>query len=1096
MKSIMTPLLGCLLAAVFLAPAVQAQSTAAPQTGNAVQSEDPLAGVGDLLFAGRAEEARTRLRAAMETYRLQHDAQREAICFLLLGLADVGLADTAAARSDLEQGAERLAALGDGFGSWLALWMLAELERREGRFEQAISLHERALALLRDIESSPQPFSLEGLKSLGPIFGMPVDALEPLASQPQIVKPILLMFAGLISRDSYGGVLVEAGQLAKAEAELAQASALSTMFGGLFDASVASHVGDLRRRQWRFDEARESYQKALDAVQLLPAAPFRDEWVEVQILSSLAEIELLSGRYDEALAWNDKALRLVRSRGNPPREAFILQERANLLLRSSRFAAAEPMFGEALKLAEQSRDVYRQASIRSDIGVLNMLRGSYGTAAADFEKSIELFQTLNKPDVESQVWVLLAEVYLLLDVHGNAGTTLEKARELAKKSGFRLAEAMVEMLSASDKFLSGKSSAADLETYFGAWWELPEAGGLMFSEDVQQLFREVMGLRAGAADGGPSKPPNPEAIAASGLPVLPAMARLIQGKVLFQRGEIAAARAVWQKALEENPSKDLRAGFLAAIGATYWREDKAEEAIRYFTKAVDALELAFDDVRAEEMLAGYLGSERRWYFEILIELLVRQGRLEEAFDFAERARARAFLQLLGNRRLQPAHGADEQLVREAEALRTQVLDWERQSLFAPPAERTRILTDLRQARQRYQSLVVRLKTSNPEYASLAKVEPLQIQAVREELPADATLISYFVSSLGVHAWVLDRGTFQHVPLQLTPADLRRAVCWADQFAPHEVRGVKVHDPKCGDRASSEEVFDQLIAPLRNKIRHPRLVLIPHGVLHYLPFAALRDRQSGHYLIQDYTLTYTPSASALRFLRGKESPVAGRALVLGNPNNPAPELQRLAWAEKEAVAVARDLGTTAMLGPQATESVLYHLNGGVDLLHIAAHGIYHPESPLFSRIALTPGNDQDGNLEVHEVLADLDLTGVNLVVLSACQTAVGERSGGDEIVGLTRALLYAGSPGVISTLWNIDDEATAVLMEQFYKRLLSGATAAEALRQAQFALLQDPHYSDPKFWAAFSLTGDPQGRWLPKTATANLNMSWRPVAWQP
>jgi CHAT domain-containing protein len=165
----------------------------------------------------------------------------------------------------------------------------------------------------------------------------------------------------------------------------------------------------------------------------------------------------------------------------------------------------------------------------------------------------------------------------------------------------------------------------------------------------------------------------------------------------------------------------------------------------------------------------------------------------------------------------------------------------------------------------------------------------------------------------------------------------------------------------------------------------------------------------------------------------------------------------------------------MVGSAAKESLLYQLKGGVDLVHIAAHGFYEPDTPLFSRLALAPGDGSDGNLEVQEILSDVDLTGVNLVVLSACQTAVGKGSAGDEIVGLTRALLYAGTPGVISTLWNIGDDAAAELMEHFYDRLLDGESVADALRHAQLQLLHGD-YPDPRQWAAFALNGDPKGRW--------------------
>ncbi|MCU1246246.1 MAG: hypothetical protein JWN02_2156, partial [Acidobacteria bacterium] len=124
----------------------------------------------------------------------------------------------------------------------------------------------------------------------------------------------------------------------------------------------------------------------------------------------------------------------------------------------------------------------------------------------------------------------------------------------------------------------------------------------------------------------------------------------------------------------------------------------------------------------------------------------------------------------------------------------------------------------------------------------------------------------------------------------------------------------------------------------------------------------------------------------------------------------------------------------------------------------------------------------GNLEVHEILSEVDLRGVNLVVLSACQTALGKVADGDEIVGLTRALLYAGAAGVISTLWNIRDDAAEALMNELYARLLDGDSAADALRKAQLRLLHGD-YPDPRLWAAFTLNGNPQGRWHASIKTA-------------
>jgi len=548
------------------------------------------------------------------------------------------------------------------------------------------------------------------------------------------------------------------------------------------------------------------------------------------------------------------------------------------------------------------------------------------------------------------------------------------------------------------------------------------------------------------------------------IPLLQAMPLFWKGKTMLDRGDGDGARATWKQALDTNPNADIRAALLAMVGASYWKDGKTDEGIRYVTQAASVLEVGVADVKVEEMLTAYFGGFRQSYFDILITMLVQQDHWKEAFAQTERARARAFLQLVGNHRFNTERGADQRLLREAEILRNEIDARERQ-----PGKST--AADLARARERYTTLLTRVKASNPEYASLTSVEPLRLDDVQNDLAPDTTLISYFVSSKTVHAWVIDRNDAHYVKLTLDREALRRIVCWAQSFGAPVSRGAHLNG-ECDDAATADEAFDFLLKPLRERITHPKLIIVPHGVLHYVPFAALHNHASERYLIDDYTITYAPSASALRFLRAKESPINGGSLVLGDPTTSS--LPRLPGAAQEATAVAHILGTTPHLGADAREALLYGLHGKIDIVHVAAHGLYDPASPLFSRIVLAPGGDQDGNLTVQDILSNVDLTGVNLVVLSACETAVGARSGGDEVVGLTRALLYAGTPGVISTLWNISDAASAGLMEEFYRRLTGGASVAEALRQAQLAVKE--RYADPKYWAAFTLTGDPQGRW--------------------
>jgi CHAT domain-containing protein len=1035
----------------------------------ALAQNDPLPGIGKLLIAGRAAEARMQLVQVRDEAVAQKNPSREAAAWLLLGLTDVSMSDAENARVNLLQAEGKYTALGDYFGAWMSLWLLGEVENGEGHYDDAIVVHERAQKVLERAADPASPFSIDTLKVLGPVFGMATDALGPVAQYPELVKPILLQFAGAVANDAYAHLLIEAGRdLDKAEALLTKAAASSTLFGGFHDFEISVHMGELRQIQWRLEEAREQYVKAIDGSKRVQSMVGGGPVLELGILDKLAKLELLSGRLDEGLAWNDRALSLARAAGNPKSEAAVLEARGDLLQMAGREEAALGLFEESMKIATANNDLRRQASLHSTIGTLMMFKGTYGGAVQHLEKAIGLYQTLEEPLLESTTWLILAEVHNLLDVKDSHA--IENARALAKKSGYKLAEETVELMAAFHSLTRGTGKREDAEAVLQTWSELPDTKTLMQSDGIHNLLRETLRVTSGersaqSPDAGPHVPQF-----ARWVPLM------LQGQVQVQRGDFAAGRRSLTEALALNPGRDLRASMLALIGTTYWREGNRDEGIRFFKEAAKTLEASALDVKVEELLTSYLGSNRRVYFEILVDMLAQEGQTDEAFAQAERARARAFLQLVGNHRFNAERGADPRIVREAEILRTHIIDRERQMKEASPADAERIAADLQRERDRYKTVMTHVKASNPEYAALTTVEPLQISAVRDEIPADATVINYFVAPFGVHVWVVDRTNTHHSLLPLDRAGLQRIVCWAEQFGPREdARGVTLPST-CTGAATAEEAYDKLFAPIAETIKTRKLVLVPHNLLHYVPFAALHNRETGHDLVDDYILTYAPSVSALRFLRAKETPVDGSALVLGDPASPLPGLRKLPGAEREATTIAHTLGVTPRLGADARESLLYGLGGKTDLVHLAAHGLYDAANPLFSRIALAAGDSQDGSLTVDEILSSVDLTGVNLVVLSACRTAVGARSGGDEVVGLTRALLYAGTPGVLSTLWNIDDAASVGLMDEFYHRLQDGATAAEALREAQLAIKKTERFSDPKYWAAFTLHGDPQGRW--------------------
>jgi CHAT domain-containing protein len=254
----------------------------------------------------------------------------------------------------------------------------------------------------------------------------------------------------------------------------------------------------------------------------------------------------------------------------------------------------------------------------------------------------------------------------------------------------------------------------------------------------------------------------------------------------------------------------------------------------------------------------------------------------------------------------------------------------------------------------------------------------------------------------------------------------------------------------------------------------RLVIVPHAELHYLPFAALLDRD-GRFLVQRYEIAVTPSASVWLALGDRSTGrVATGVLAF------APRPDALPASRQEVAAIARLAGADVLTGGAATESAFRREAPSRRVLHLATYGVLNKQNPLFSFVELAPGGDQDGRLEVHEVFG-LRLA-ADLVVLSACQTglasgALADVPPGDDWVGLTRAFLHAGAKHVVATLWPVDDWATAALMERFYEGYASDAEPARALAAAQRALLATPTTSHPFYWAGFVAVGgaDEAGR---------------------
>jgi CHAT domain-containing protein len=503
------------------------------------------------------------------------------------------------------------------------------------------------------------------------------------------------------------------------------------------------------------------------------------------------------------------------------------------------------------------------------------------------------------------------------------------------------------------------------------------------------------------------------------------------------------------------------AGLYAAMGAV-------DKALEYYRKAIDATETIQRRLHVGELVASWSSHQEPIYAQA-IRLLYQLDRPAEAFEYAERARARAFLNQIGSRDL-PAAGVSPELRKQLHDVRRRLIEME--SLRAakqspsPGLPRNRLGTgagnEEEAARKLYQALVAKVSQTNPEYASLLTVNTVTLEQVQKEILDDKTsLIEYFILDDKVLAWVIDREGVSWHALPISAKSLREQISYLRNL-------IATRNPSTEVASALHEA---IFAPLEPYLRHRDVIVVPQGPLHFLPFGALWNAKLGRFVAQDYALTLAPSASVLRFIQNKENSSTAGLLALGDPDGSLPE------ARTEVREIARLFDATPWVGPEALESRLYGSEGsGAGIIHLAAHATYDPARPFWTHLELTatPGSvarpaESDGKLHVFEIYG-LNLKSASLVVLSACNSALGARDEGDDLIGLPRAFLYAGAPAVLTTLWRVADEATAILMQRFYERLRQGAAPADALSRAQRDLLEQPATREPYFWAGFTLTG--------------------------
>jgi CHAT domain-containing protein len=500
-----------------------------------------------------------------------------------------------------------------------------------------------------------------------------------------------------------------------------------------------------------------------------------------------------------------------------------------------------------------------------------------------------------------------------------------------------------------------------------------------------------------------------------------------------------------------------RLAFHHDLGYGYEQLGRRKEAIGQYKAAIEIIEKQRATIGGEEKRIQFL-KDKEGVYKRLIPLLIEEGDLNGAFEYMERARSRAFVDMLAFAR--PKFGSEEETAQYQATIRALA---EVEVLVQEGGLPRETAEQFHKKLRGGEAVQPAPKSTTPEFDSLAAVQTASMKEIGQALGKDAALLSFFVGDEKTTVMVLQDGQvtgwvkpISRAALVDRAGELRRLIEAPDQ------KKTKEGDIKEIERLG-QALYRDLLQDTAQAIKKPVVYVVPHGPLHYLPFAAIHD--GSKYLADRFTLLTVPSGTVLTYLEKKPSVAKGATVVFANPDLGDPR-KDLPFAEREGAAIqARRPDAVLLKRNAALEARARKVAPGASLLHFASHATFDADRPLNSAVMLAPGEGDDGALTAGEIFG-LRLPG-SLVVLSGCETGMGKVASGDELIGLTRAFMYAGAPQLVATLWEVEDEATALLMEEFYK-IMPAKPAAEALRQAQVSIRS--RYPHPFYWAAFTTFG--------------------------
>ena len=537
---------------------------------------------------------------------------------------------------------------------------------------------------------------------------------------------------------------------------------------------------------------------------------------------------------------------------------------------------------------------------------------------------------------------------------------------------------------------------------------------------------------------------------------------------------------------------DLTMTVLFGLGDMAELAGRPDEALSRYEEGFTTLESARGLLLAEEDKAGYI-AQTRYLFEDVIDFLTRQAIetgeqrwIESAFNFSEQARARAFVDQLAEAIAGVNSGVDADLLEDQASLIDNLIYLRDELAVETDRDgRNELKALIREQEEDFDRVERDLRSKNTSYADLRYPEAITLADLQNAMGEDELILSYSVGDSSSTLWGITQreAIIRQLP---TRSEL------SDQI---DILRFALQDPSrvtadgYGETASS--LYNTLVGPAADLLPGAKqIIIIPDGVLNYVPFEALVSAPdtswSRHeYMLAGADISYVQSATVLSQLNSRAPVVPTMEfLAVGNPdfggtnslsNLRGASLQSLPFSGEEVNGISslftaenQDIFT----GVQATESAIQDavVNNHYRYVHFATHGLINDDRPDYSALALAQGSTRgEGLLQASEIF-NLPFQS-DLVVLSACETGLGQLIQGEGMVGLTRAFMYAGASSLVVSLWSVADASTAELMQHFYKNLVSESMdKTTALREAKRTLIETASTSHPFYWAPFVLVG--------------------------